>query len=126
MALDAAVYGLVGAVIGSASSIATVWIQSKYQARRERAKAVLDFSIRHRAEVVENSDKLSGPVTVLPLAVYIHYQEGMLKLVESGNVTKEALVQLRKANDALVAELDGMEQFKSTDSRRTYVPKGDI
>lgn len=125
MALDAAVYGLVGAVIGSASSIATVWIQSKYQARRERAKAVLDFSIRHRAEVAENSDKISGPVTVLPLAVYIHYQEGMLKMVESGNVTKEALVELRKANDALVAELDGMEQFKSTDSRRTYMPKDD-
>ncbi|MGE8324555.1 hypothetical protein [Pseudomonas urmiensis] len=125
MALDAGVAGLIGAGIGAASSVITIWIQSHYSAKRERAKAVLDFSIRHRAEVVENSEKIAGPVTVLPLAVYVHFQEGMLRMVESGKVTPEKLVALRKQNDDLVEQLSNMDSPKSTDTRRTFIPKAD-
>ncbi|WP_063030645.1 hypothetical protein [Pseudomonas yamanorum] len=123
--MDAAVAGLIGAGIGAASSVLTIWFQSYYLAKRERAKAVLDFSIRHRAEVVENADKISGPVTVLPLAVYVHFQQGMLDIVESGKVTTEALVRLRKDNDELVEKLSEMDSPKSPDARRTYIPTGD-
>ena len=123
--MDAAVAGLIGAGIGAASSVLTIWFQSHYSAKRERAKAVLDFSIRHRAEVVDNSEKIAGPVTVLPLAVYVHFQQGMLDMVESGKVTTEALIRLRKENDDLVEKLSAMDNSKSPDSRRTYLPVED-
>ena len=123
--MDAAVAGLIGAGIGAASSVLTIWFQSHYSAKRERAKAVLDFSIRHRAEVVDNSEKIAGPVTVLPLAVYVHFQQGMLDMVESGKVTTEALIRLRKENDDLVEKLSAMANSKSPDSRRTYLPVED-
>lgn len=58
--MDAAVAGLIGVAIGALSSLGAVWIQAHYQTRRERAKAVLDFAIRHRSEAFEYADRIEG------------------------------------------------------------------
>lgn len=123
--MDSGVAGLIGAGIGAASSVLTIFIQAHFAARRERAKTVVDFAIRHRAEILENSDRISGPVTVLPLAVYVHFQEGMLRLIERNKVTPAELLKLRIANDDLVKSLENLATTKSTDSNRTFIPPQD-
>lgn len=101
--LDAAVAGLIGAGIGAASTLITVWIQAHFVEKRERAKTILDFAIRHRAEGLEHADKVVGPSTILPLAVHVHFQKELLLLVESNNVNPKSLAKLHAEND-LVAQ----------------------
>ena len=110
--MDAAIAGLFGAVVGASSSLVTVWIQAHYQAKRERAKAVLDFAIRHRSEAFEYADKIAGPVAVTPLAAHVHYQQGLLKLIETNTLTAEALEKLHSENDDISQSIQDAKQAR--------------
>jgi len=122
--MDAAVAGLIGVAIGSASSLITVWIQAHYQAKRERAKTVLDFAIRHRAEAFEYADKIAGPVAVTPLAAHVHYQQGLLDLIESNNVTAETLEKLHSQNDAVAQSIQDAKLARAVEKAMKKAQKG--
>ena len=110
--MDSAVAGLIGAAIGAGGSVVTVWIQAHYQAKRERAKAVLDFAIRHRSEAFEYADKIAGPVAVTPLAAHVHYQQGLLNLIETNSLTAESPEKLHLENDAISQSIQDAKQAR--------------
>lgn len=111
--MDAAVAGLIGVAIGALSSLGAVWIQAHYQTRRERAKAVLDFAIRHRSEAFEYADKIDGLRAIAPLAVHVHYQQGLLSLIEDSKITSESLEKLHSENDAVYKSIVESDQARA-------------
>lgn len=99
--MDAAIAGLIGAAIGSASSLLTVWIQAHFVAKRERAKFVMEFAASDRREALDTAIRLGKGGGVAPVALYAHYHERLLELVESGKVTDAELKKLSQETDRI-------------------------
>ncbi|KMY04299.1 hypothetical protein V476_25540 [Pseudomonas syringae KCTC 12500] len=99
--MDAAWGVVLGAAIGATSSFGAMWLQAHYQSKRERAKTILDLAIRHRSEAFQYADKITGPISVSPLAVHVHFQDQLLRLVEEGSLTPESLERLHVDNSLL-------------------------
>lgn len=88
IAMDAAVVGLAGVVVGSAATLLGQWIQAHYTQKREKRKLLLEAAIQNRAQdisVILGSNEKSS--TAAPMAAYILHQQVMNKLVESGKLS---------------------------------------
>jgi hypothetical protein len=99
--MDAAVAGLIGAGIGASSSLITVWIQARYQAKRERAKFVLEFAERDRYDSREQAIKRGSQGALPPVALYAHYHREMFELLENGKLNPSTMRQLTERNRKL-------------------------
>lgn len=96
--MEAWAAGLLGALVGAASSFAGIWIQSHYQNRREVAKMVIDAASKDRAEQIELGIKLNKGGAVAPIALFVHYHAELFRLVGQGKLTKESLRRLYADN----------------------------
>ena len=99
--MDAAVAGLIGAGIGAGTSLATVWIQAHFQAKREKAKTVLELAMRARSEELLEGLKLDRDYRPEPLAVHVTLQQRLLALVEKQRLTTKAVTELYDDCDKL-------------------------
>jgi hypothetical protein len=85
----AALIGLIGVAIGSASSIATMIIQARVKDKRDRAKQVTDMALAQFKMALDLATSGKGPPNVPPLVTYIHYYDLILKAVEERTFTPE-------------------------------------
>lgn len=94
MALDAAVYGVLGAFVGAAGSIGAIWIQSHYQAKRERAKSIIEMAVKSRSEEMIEGLKKDPEYRPMPLAVHANLQQKLFKLIEDGDLSTSAVTKI--------------------------------
>jgi hypothetical protein len=92
--------GLVGALVGAGASVAGIYLQSKYQARRELTQtavtiALEDWKLRWGAV------REQGGVA-LPLSAFIHYHTRLLDYVVAGRLNADAIRELSAEEDALI------------------------
>ena len=85
----AALFGLAGAVIGSASSIVTMVIQAKMKDRRERSKQLTDMSLAEFKMHLDLATSGQGPSAIMPPSAYLHHNDLLLAAIESGTYTPE-------------------------------------
>ncbi|WP_234683985.1 hypothetical protein [Bradyrhizobium monzae] len=106
--LTAAVFGLVGALIGSASSVATIIVQSKLKDRRDRSKQLLDLSL---AEFGHHLDlaKSNGGGAILPISAYIYNNHLILKALEDGSFGPETLAEIAQKGDEVIRAINETE-----------------
>ena len=107
----AALSGLVGALIGSASSIATIVIQSKVKDRRDRSKQVTDLSLAEFNTALDLA-KTQGGGAILPISVYMHNNHLLLEALESGTLTTDRLEEITAANEKLAIAILKMEKAR--------------
>jgi hypothetical protein len=102
---------LAGAVIGSLSSIATIYIQAKVGERRERIRQAAMLAL----EDVKLQVAHAKPGTaVFPITIYLHHQLAVLKAIEENDLTPDRLRKIAAANHALVtATIDLDREFQS-------------
>jgi hypothetical protein len=108
---------LAGALIGSISSIGTIYVQSKISAKRERMKQAVELAIEdHRAAraVTEILRQAGRDVDLPPLTAFLHYHEEILRAYDSGDVTPQVLRRVREKNKAV---MDAFESI-TADARR--------
>lgn len=107
--MEAWVAGLIGALVGSASSFAGIWIQSRHQNRRELMKLVIDSAVKDRNDQINLALKIGKGGSAAPVALYVHYHMGLHKLVSRNKLTTANLRKLHIENrkmSRLVSELD--------------------
>jgi hypothetical protein len=98
----AALSGLIGAFIGSASSIATMMIQARSKDRRDRSRQVTDLSLAEFKMHVDLAASGKGPSTIPPLSTFAYNNNNlMLEALESGTLTPERMKEISKLNDAV-------------------------
>lgn len=107
--MDAAVAGLLGAAIGAGTSLVTVWVQAHYQSKREQARFILEYATSDRLTTIDEARErgVGGPVP--PVALFAHYNQGLIKLLEGGKLSKSELKRLADENDDLwkaIREID--------------------
>jgi hypothetical protein len=96
---------LAGALIGSLSSIGTIYIQARISSRRERIKQAVELAIEdHRA--AREIAKMSNPGRTLmlpPITAFLHYHEEVLRALDAGPLTTNTLREIRNRNKAIMA-----------------------
>lgn len=107
--MEAWTAGLIGALVGSVSSFAGIWIQSRHQNRRELMKMVIDSAVKDRNDQIELALKTGKNGSVAPVALFVHYHVGLHKLISREKLTTANLRKLHTENSKisrLVRELD--------------------
>ena len=85
--------GLVGALIGSLTSIGTIFIQQRAQNKRERHNQVITAATKH-FELAIRMAEINGRGSVQPFAVYLEHQYELYELLEKGELNKETLKEV--------------------------------
>lgn len=83
---------LAGALIGSFSSIAAIYIQTKSGERRERVSRALTVTLEDLK--IQLAHTRPG-TAVYPISIYLHHHLAVLKAIEDNRCTPERLRELR-------------------------------
>jgi len=105
-----AITGLIGAAIGSASSIATIVVQSRLRDKRDRAKQVIDLSLAEFGHHLELARARQGRQAILPLSSYVYNNDLVLKALDSGDFGPDTIADISAKNDAIVAAIEEVEK----------------
>lgn len=81
---------LVGALVGTAGTVATVLIQARRDDRRHRREMVFKLATEQQAAHIELA-RASGGGQIQPVDIYLMHALSLLELLEEGNLTKESL-----------------------------------
>jgi len=99
--MDAAVAGLIGAALGSTTTLITVWIQARYLAKREKVKFILEFAAADRREQMQEAVRQGKRASVAPISVYAKYHERLAELIEKGRLNEKTLKELSKETNLI-------------------------
>ena len=100
------VSGLIGALIGAGTSIATVIVQAHFQNKRDRTKDAVGLALEDWKTRLAIVTQKGG--TGLPLAVFVQYHTKLMELAEQGQITPEAIRALNKEQEILIAAIHEM------------------
>jgi hypothetical protein len=97
-----AMFGLLGAVIGSSGSAVIIFLQTRAENRRARYRLALEAALAEFNCDTDYRKKTGG--SVAPLSMYLHYHVQVLEAIESGSLDAEKLAELlREHNEMLKA-----------------------
>jgi hypothetical protein len=90
---------LVGAFIGSMSSIAVMFIQTRASERRERIRQAMTIAFEDLK--LQMAHAKPGPLFA-PISTYLYHQLAVLKAIEDNDVTPERLRKIAAMDDTLM------------------------
>jgi hypothetical protein len=96
-----ALIGLSGALIGSLSSILTIFIQTKINDKRERIKLIYHAAIEEHKTSLDSVKYLKGKAIIDPLITFVHWHSGILEMLEKGKLDLNSLRKLVDENEEL-------------------------
>jgi len=103
--MDSALLALIsvlgGALIGSAGTVATVYLQLRANDRRERMLRAAELATQERQLLVENARANRQPLALMPLSVFMATHLEVLKALEEGPLTREKMRDLSRRSDEL-------------------------
>ncbi len=97
--MDAAVAALLGTALGAVGSIGGVWLQQRYQGRRERAKVAADLGLADYTWRRERMQEKGGEM--YPLNIFIAYHLEVLNALDAGNFTPARVAEITTRQTAL-------------------------
>ena len=100
------VTGLIGAIIGAASSVITIVIQTRIADKRERVKMITELALQDQKNGLEVAIQSGKPNSIMPLVTFIHYHSELVKLLENDQLTPENLAALSKKNETVLAQYE--------------------
>ena len=100
--------GFVGAIIGAAASIITVWIQSKSSERRARLQTTAKLAFDDYKEHFAAARRHPNGARQFPVVAYLHYHASVMELLESGQLSAENLRRLHEENTEIIEAIDQM------------------
>jgi len=101
------VSGFVGALIGAAASVATIVVQSHYQAKREFRRMAFDAAIEDHRLACDIAKANKAPSHVAPLTAFLHFHARYLDLLDKGQLDAESLKGLKSERDELFGAPNG-------------------
>jgi hypothetical protein len=100
MEFTALISGLIGALIGSLTSLGTLIVQNVYQTRRESTRLVFETAYKDYELRI-----LKLPDNIAPFPVILAYHQEMARLIEHDRLTPEAAKGLMSAQAAMTAAI---------------------
>jgi hypothetical protein len=106
----AALSGFVGALIGSASSIVTMIIQSGMKDKRDRSKQLTDMALAEFKMHLDLATSGKGPSAIMPPSAFLHHNDLVLRAIESRSFTPEKARQISVQVDEMFDVVNEIEQ----------------
>jgi hypothetical protein len=110
---------LAGAIIGSASSITAIIIQSRIGDRRERIRQATSIAFEELKIQIANA-KPGAPV--YPISLYLHHHLAIINAIEENDLTPERLRKIALADEALMTATVAVEKELRERLRKSGVP----
>ena len=107
--MNAAIAGMLGALIGAGASLLGLLIQQFYQTKRERVKVAADLGLAEYQQDLELAKRSSGGL-VAPLAGYIIFNARLLEELSKGPITAEMITALSAEKLKVLAAFPGAPQ----------------
>ena len=98
---------LVGALIGSLSSIVVMLIQARMTERRERIRQAMTLALEDLKLQVQHAQPGTA---VLPISIYLHQKMEIIKAIEENDLTPDRIRRIAKMNDALIEAMKELEE----------------
>lgn len=89
--------GLIGALVGAAASILTMWVQQRFQSKRDNARLASEIALKEFEHALQQSQafsKAGHEVEIAPVTVYIAHHAKLLELILQGELTPKAVRDL--------------------------------
>lgn len=97
--------GFVGAIIGAAASIITVWIQARIQSRKDLLVAAATVALedfKSAVNLVNEGHSKGIDVTVAPSAAYVIHHARLMESLLRGRLNSAELVRLLRENQEVL------------------------
>jgi hypothetical protein len=96
-----AIIGLLGAIIGSLSSIFTIYFQAKIKDRRDKSKLIFNASLEDYKSSLEYAKNVGPGIKVIiqPIVTNIHWYSKIFELLEKDNLSLSSIKEVVKEND---------------------------
>ena len=112
---------LVGAIIGAAAAVLTVYLQLKSLERRDRVHQAAALASEERAFLIDKSEKEKTKLILPPMSLFIDHYVSLLKVVEKDGLTPRAIRRLQARRDklwdfAVQLEADRKKKEQGTES----------
>lgn len=82
---------LLGGTIASIASIASIILQSRLQAKRERGRLIMETSVQEYKILTDLAKTIPGRKSIYPLSTLLANNAELLKLLEENDFTPENL-----------------------------------
>lgn len=106
--MDAAVAALLGTALGAVGSVGGVWLQQRYQGRRERAKVAADLGLADYTWRREHIREIGGDI--YPLSIFIAYHLEVLEALETGNFDATRIAEITERQSARSAAIRSVSE----------------
>ena len=87
---------LFGAIIGSATSVLVVVVQTRAEHKRERLRLAVQAAIEDHKRIYDLATRQGRAYIIQPLSSYIHYHASILELLDKGRLSPDALLKLNQ------------------------------
>jgi hypothetical protein len=109
--MDAAIAGLLGTITGAPASGIGVYVQQKFQSRRERQRMAVDLAMQEYSRDLDLAKATNRVAFVAPLASYVICNANLLDAISEEEITPEKIKELSKKNgDILKAFPGGLDE----------------
>lgn len=105
--MDAAIAGLLGTLTGALASGIGVYVQQKFQNRREMQRMAVDLGTQEYNHDLELAKAISGGAFVAPLASYVIYNAKLLDALSGGEITPEKIRELTEKRNRILEAFPG-------------------
>jgi hypothetical protein len=117
--LDSAIAALVGAAIGSMSSIATIYIQSKIRDRRDKLKQAYDLALEDYKIQIESARRSGVQTAVLPITAFVYHHLQVMNALERDELTPEKMREITTKSDKMFKLIQEIEDaYRRQDKRK--------
>lgn len=98
-----ALIGLAGAVIGSLSSIITIYYQAKIKDRRDKSKLIFEAALADYKSSFDYAKNFGSnkKVIIQPIVTNIHWYSKIFDLLEKNDLSVSSIKNVVKENDEL-------------------------
>jgi hypothetical protein len=116
----ALISGVVGAMIGSLTSLATLIVQNTYQNRRESTRLLFETAFKDYELRI-----LHLPENRAAFPIILAYHQKMIELIEDGKLTPDAARQILKMQSEMSAAVQSAVADLESSGKSHRKPHGD-
>ncbi len=98
--VEALIYAIIGALIGTVGSISTVLIHTRAQSKRDRLSLVKDLALSELKLSFDMAVKSEKSFSA-SFVIYLYYYSEFVRMMESGKFNENKMVELQRKVDAL-------------------------
>ena len=104
--------GFIGALIGALGSAFTIYIQQKFQAKRDKVKLASEMAMFNLGFMYKHAADNNRTAKIYPVSVFQYYHHAILTALESGSISADDIKEINLKRNELMNEIENLQKGK--------------